>query len=77
MGFRFEGIFRQAAVYKGRNRDTAWYAVTDDAWPALCTRFRAWLSPDNFDAEGRQRRALSDSGGLHRFDAVGDDDLTA
>lgn len=59
LGFCFEGIFRQAAVYKGRNRDTAWYAITDDAWPPLRAGFRAWLSPDNFDAHGGQRQSLS------------------
>jgi RimJ/RimL family protein N-acetyltransferase len=58
LGFRFEGIFRQAIVYKGRSRDTAWYSVTDKEWPALEAAFRAWLDPANFDAGGRQRRAL-------------------
>jgi RimJ/RimL family protein N-acetyltransferase len=57
-GFRFEGVFRQHMVIKGRNRDTAWYAITDEAWPAVRDGFRAWLDPDNFDAEGRQRRRL-------------------
>jgi RimJ/RimL family protein N-acetyltransferase len=58
LGFTFEGIFRQAIVYKGRNRDTAWYSVIDSEWPVLETSFRAWLDPDNFDADGRQRRRL-------------------
>jgi RimJ/RimL family protein N-acetyltransferase len=58
LGFTFEGVFRQAIVYKGRNRDTAWYSVIDSEWPMLDTAFRAWLSPDNFDADGRQRRPL-------------------
>jgi RimJ/RimL family protein N-acetyltransferase len=58
LGFTFEGIFRQAIVYKGRNRDTAWYSVIDSEWPVLDTAFRAWLDPDNFDADGRQRRRL-------------------
>lgn len=57
-GFRFEGIFRQAVVYKGRNRDTAWYAITDADWPALRSAFEAWLAPENFDANGKQRRSL-------------------
>ncbi|CAM4110321.1 GNAT family N-acetyltransferase [Bordetella muralis] len=60
MGFQFEGIFRQAVVYKGRNRDTAWFSIIDSEWPAVCSGFEQWLAPDNFDAEGRQRRRLSD-----------------
>jgi RimJ/RimL family protein N-acetyltransferase len=60
LGFSFEGIFRQATVYKGRNRDTAWFATLDREWPALEAAFTQWLSPDNFDAEGRQRTRLSD-----------------
>ncbi|MGQ0609895.1 MAG: GNAT family N-acetyltransferase [Paracoccaceae bacterium] len=59
LGFTFEGVFRQAAVVKGRNRDTAWYAVIDREWPALERAYGAWLSPANFDAGGRQRVALS------------------
>ncbi len=58
LGFTFEGIFRQAVVYKGRNRDTAWFAITDRDWPAVRADFEAWLDPGNFDAEGRQRRPL-------------------
>lgn len=57
-GFTFEGVFRQAAVYKGRNRDTAWYSITDGEWPAVRAAFEQWLAPDNFDAAGRQRRSL-------------------
>ena len=60
LGFQFEGIFRQALVYKGRNRDTAWFAVTDRDWPALRAGFERWLDPGNFDAAGGQRRALAD-----------------
>jgi RimJ/RimL family protein N-acetyltransferase len=59
LGFSFEGIFRQATVYKGRSRDTAWYAVTDREWPALERAFEAWLQPQNLDAAGRQRVSLS------------------
>lgn len=59
LGLSFEGVFRQAAVNKGRNRDTAWYAAIDSEWPALDEAFRKWLSPDNFDSEGRQRVSLS------------------
>lgn len=60
LGFSFEGVFRQATVYKGRSRDTAWYAVIDAEWPALCRAYSAWLSPHNFDKQGRQRTRLSD-----------------
>ena len=60
LGLSFEGVFRQATVYKGRNRDTAWYAAIDRGWPALREAFLAWLAPDNFDGEGRQRIRLSD-----------------
>ena len=59
-GFSFEGVFAQHMVIKGRNRDTAWYAVTDQRWPALRTAFEAWLAPANFDAAGGQRRSLAD-----------------
>lgn len=58
LGFGHEGRFRQAVVYKGRNRDTDWFAVTDTAWPRLRTSYEAWLDPANFDGEGRQRRSL-------------------
>jgi RimJ/RimL family protein N-acetyltransferase len=57
-GFRFEGVFRNHMVIKGRNRDTAWYAITDHEWPAVRAGMRAWLSPANFDAGGRQLRSL-------------------
>ena len=60
LGFTFEGVFRQALVYKGRNRDSAWYSVIDREWPALDAAFRAWLDPANFDEQGRQRRALAE-----------------
>ncbi len=60
LGFSYEGIFRQAAVVKGRNRDTAWFAIIDAEWPALREAFTAWLAPANFDANGRQRERLSD-----------------
>jgi len=58
LGLSFEGIFRQALVYKGRNRDTAWYAAIDAEWPALEAAFETWLAPSNFDAAGRQRISL-------------------
>ena len=59
-GFTFEGIFRQAIVYKGRNRDTAWYSITDVEWPRVRAGFEAWLGPHNFDAAGAQRRSLGE-----------------
>jgi len=58
-GFRFEGIFRQALIYKQRNRDTAWFAMIDRDWPAVKAVFEAWLDPANFDAHGSQIERLS------------------
>jgi len=60
LGFRFEGIFRQAIVYKGRSRDTAWFSIIDGEWPALRSAFERWLDPANFDDSGGQRRRLSE-----------------
>lgn len=60
LGFSYEGIFRQAAVVKGHNRDTAWFAAIDKDWPALREAFGVWLSPANFDADGQQKERLSD-----------------
>jgi RimJ/RimL family protein N-acetyltransferase len=60
LGLSFEGVFRQATVYKGRNRDTAWYAAIDAEWPALTFAFQHWLDPANFDAMGNQRTRLSE-----------------
>ena len=59
-GFRFEGIFRHHMVIKGRNRDTAWYSITDNEWPAIRGGFEEWLAPENFDDDGLQRRSLAD-----------------
>lgn len=59
LGFSFEGIFRQAIVYKGRNRDTAWYSVLDREWPAIRAAHERWLAPENFGADGRQKTRLS------------------
>jgi hypothetical protein len=53
-------VFRNHMIIKGKNRDSAWFAVTDDDWPALREAYAAWLSPANFDASGRQRERLSD-----------------
>lgn len=60
LGLSYEGVFRQALIYKGRNRDTAWYAAIDREWPELKTAFETWLDPANFDANGEQRTRLSD-----------------
>ncbi len=60
LGFSYEGVFRQAGVYKGRSRDTAWYAMIDSEWPELDRAFRRWLDSANFDAQGQQRERLSD-----------------
>lgn len=60
LGFTYEGIFRQATHYKGRSRDTAWYSIIDREWLDLDEAFQAWLSPDNFDEQGRQRRGLGE-----------------
>ncbi|MET1076924.1 MAG: GNAT family protein [Pseudomonas sp.] len=57
-GFSYEGLFRQHLVIKGRNRDTAWYAILDGEWPAIARGFERWLALDNFDAQGQQVRTL-------------------
>lgn len=74
LGFSYEGVFRQATVVKGHNRDTAWFACIDSEWPALKETFRIWLDPANFDAEGRQKERLSD---LTRLVRVTDDPALA
>jgi RimJ/RimL family protein N-acetyltransferase len=66
LGFTFEGIFRQATLYKGRNRDTAWYSIIDKDWPALNHAFETWLDPANFDQAGNQRASLTDLIGRSR-----------
>ena len=60
LGFSYEGVFRQATVSKGRNRDTAWFAVIDREWPQLEQAYLRWLDPANFDEQGRQRLRLTD-----------------
>lgn len=60
LGLSYEGVFRQATVIKGRNRDTAWFAAIDSEWPALDEAFQMWLAPANFDGEGQQIERLSD-----------------
>lgn len=58
LGFSFEGVFRQATMYKGRNRDTAWFSIIDHEWPMLKQAFETWLDEANFDEEGQQRKSL-------------------
>jgi len=58
LGFTFEGIFRQAVVVKGRNRDTAWYSIIDTEWFAIRAAMEAWLLPENFEADGKQLTRL-------------------
>jgi RimJ/RimL family protein N-acetyltransferase len=65
-GFTFEGIFRKHQIVKGRNRDTAWFSITDDEWPAIRGGYEAWLAPANFDDDGRQRRTLGETIGALR-----------
>ena len=59
LGFSFEGVFRQATVVKGRNRDTAWFSIIDSEWPALQAAFDTWGAPSNFDDSGQQKESLS------------------
>ena len=59
LGFRYEGLFRQASITRGRNRDTAWFSIIDGDWPALRAAFEGWLDPANFAADGTQRRNLA------------------
>jgi RimJ/RimL family protein N-acetyltransferase len=59
-GFAYEGTFRQHMVIKDRNRDTAWFAIIDEEWPEIRAGFEAWLAPENFDAQGRQKRRLEE-----------------
>jgi RimJ/RimL family protein N-acetyltransferase len=58
-GFQYEGLFRQATITKGRNRDTAWFSILDSEWLKVKAGFEAWLAPGNFDAQGKQRRTLA------------------
>jgi RimJ/RimL family protein N-acetyltransferase len=67
LGFTYEGRFRQALVYKGRNRDTDWFSITDAEWPRIRAAHEAWLDPANFDDDGGQRQHLGD---LTRIEAV-------
>lgn len=60
LGFTYDGTFEQALVYKGRNRDTAWFSILDRDWPRVEAGFEAWLAPGNFDEQGQQRHSLSE-----------------
>jgi RimJ/RimL family protein N-acetyltransferase len=64
LGFSYEGTFRNAVVYRGRNRDTDWYSITDDEWPAIRAELERWLDPGNFDADGTQRTRLDTAAAL-------------
>ncbi len=66
LGFSYEGTFRQALIYKGRNRDTAWFSITDMEWPEIKAAFEAWLAAENFDADGLQRTSLGTLMSTHR-----------
>jgi RimJ/RimL family protein N-acetyltransferase len=57
-GFTYEGLFRQATIYRGRSRDTAWFSMLDSEWPAIRSAYEVWLAEDNFDSDGRQRVPL-------------------
>lgn len=58
-GFTYEGLFRRASIVRGRSRDTTWFAMIGEEWPALKAAYERWLDPANFDADGRQRTSLS------------------
>ena len=60
LGFTYDGLFRQAIIYKGRNRDTTWFSILDRDWPALKCAYLAWLDIDNFHPDGMQKRSLAD-----------------
>lgn len=65
-GFTFEGVFRQANIVKGRNRDTSWFAMVDSEWPGIRSAFAEWLARENFDVDGKQRRSLPSLVARHR-----------
>ena len=70
LGFRFEGLFRNAVVYNGRTRDSSWHSIIDSEWPRLDAAFRTWLAPENFTTDGRQRQSLSTITAPHSTDIV-------
>ena len=59
-GFTFEGVFRQHMISKRKNRDTAWFSMIDSEWPGINDAFEAWLAPENFGSDGKQKRRLED-----------------
>ncbi len=59
LGFTYEGVHRQLVIAKGRNRDTAWFSMLDDEWPARKRNFERWLAPDNFTPDGKQKQSLA------------------
>ncbi len=59
LGFQFEGVFKQAAIYKGRNRDTAWFSIVDQNWETMKPIYETWLASDNFDKDGQQKQRLT------------------
>ena len=67
LGFTFEGVFRQASVYKNRSRDTAWFSIIDREWPRLREAFETWLNPVNFDPDGNQKSRLSELTRVNTF----------
>lgn len=58
-GFTYQGTFKQAVIVKGRNRDTAWYAMLDADWPRIKSGYQQWMHQDNFDGEGKQKQTLT------------------
>ncbi|MBL4891092.1 MAG: GNAT family N-acetyltransferase [Rhizobiaceae bacterium] len=66
LGFSYDGLFQQAIMYKGRNRDTAWFSILDGDWPGLKTAYLEWLDADNFDAAGQQKTRLAELISIHR-----------
>ncbi len=60
LGFRFEGIFYNHLIFKGKNRDTAWYSILDDEWPEVRGILECWLGDGNFDAGGTAKSSLSE-----------------
>ncbi|SCU84464.1 LAME_0C09560g1_1 [Lachancea meyersii CBS 8951] len=63
LGFKYEGLFRRSAIYKGRNRDTEWFSIVEDEWPGVRQAFEKWLSPENFQ-DGQQKQRLRDFQGI-------------
>ena len=70
LGFRFEGLFRNAVVYNGRTRDSAWHSIIDREWPCLDAAFRTWLAADNFTVDGHQLQSLSTLTAAYSTDIV-------